>query len=210
MSRDGGLASGAVRDNPVFTFLLGLCPALAVSTRVADAIVLGLGVLFVMPGAALLARPLSQVRREGLRSFLSAASVAILVTAFDLLAGWGFPVEREHLGIYLPVLAANCLILGRMAMHIRGGGEGDPFTDGVGLGIGFAGSLLLLAVLRETIGAGRLTLFPFGRFSGTVTLGSLALSPARVLALPAGGLILLGYLVGLKRAVFDGREGRQR
>jgi electron transport complex protein RnfE len=210
MRDDGGLARGVFGENPIFTFLLGLCPALAVSTRVADAIVLSLGVLFVMPGAAALARPLSRVRREALRSFLSAGSVAVLVTVFDLLVGWGLPLEREHLGIYLPVLAANCLILGRLEMGTRSGGEGDPFTDAVGLGLGFGASLLLIAVLRETLGAGRITLFPAGSFSGTVTLGGLAVSPVRVLVLPAGGLMLLGYLVGLKRALFDGKGKRPR
>ncbi len=203
------LARGVFRENPVLVFLLGLCPALAVSIRVADGIVLGLGVLFVMPGAALLAKPLSRVSREGLRAFLSAVSVAALVTVFDLLAGWGFPLERSRLGIYVPVLAANCLILGRLAMNTRPGGNGDPLTDAVGLALGFGGSLLLISVLREAIGAGRLTLFSVGRFDGTVFLGGLALSPAGLLVLPAGGLILLGYLVGLRKAVAE-REGRPR
>jgi Na+-translocating ferredoxin:NAD+ oxidoreductase subunit E len=207
MSQDGAMRRGLLAENPLFTLLLGLCPALAVSTRVADALVLSLGVLFVLPGAALLARPTARIRREGLRAFVSAMAVAALVTVFDVLAGSAFAIERERLGIYVPILAANCLLLGRMGMYARWQGEGDAFPDAVGMGLGFAASLLVISALREVLGSGRITLFPMGGFDGVLTVAGLSQAPARLLVLPAGGLIVLGYLVALRRALRGGRTG---
>ncbi len=203
MRTGGPFSRGILRENPLFVFLLGLCPALAVSSRAADAIVLGLGMLFIIPGAALLAPVLSRLRRLGLRSFLSVAAVGALVTIFELLAASAFPVERERMGIYIPILAANCLVLGHVALSTATRGDGDPFPDALGMAAGFAGSLLLISLLREGLGSGRITLFPVGGFSGTLSFGFLASSPARVLVLPAGGLLILGYLLGLKRVLFD-------
>jgi Na+-translocating ferredoxin:NAD+ oxidoreductase subunit E len=209
MSANQGMARGLWKENALLTLLLGLCPALAVSARLSDAIVLSLGVLFVLPAAALLARPISRVKRAGLQSYLSVAAVAAAVTVYDFLVRTGLPMERARLGIYVPILAANCLILGRFFQYSRLEDAGEGFRDALGTALGYAVVLLVIAAVREMVGAGRLTLFPVGSFSGTVSLGIPEDVPVRMAALPAGGLILLGFLVGLKRAI-SGRKGRPR
>jgi electron transport complex protein RnfE len=214
MSRGIGLGTGMFRDNPVFALFLGLCPAVAVSRRVSDALVLSLVVLCVMQSSALLIQPLRIAlsrSRAGARTraLLSVLVVGGCVTVFDLLVADWLPESRTALGIYLPVVAANCLLFGRTAVFSWNARVLKALADALGLAIGFAVALVLMAAAREALGEGTITLFPIGSFNGRIDLTLLSGSPVRVVTLPAGGLLVLGYLAGLKRIVFDRSKGER-
>jgi electron transport complex protein RnfE len=215
MSRRSEISAGIVRENPLFSLLLGLCPAIAVSTRVFDALVLSLGVFCVLIATALLTQPFrillpAPQSPPRARAFISLVLVAALVGALDLLLSAWLPETRGRLGIYLPVIAVNCLILGRTAVFSWNARTAKALADAAGLGIGFAAGILLIAVLREAIGSGAISLPPFGAFSGRIELGGLKDTSVRILALPAGGLLLLGYLIAAKRMLTEGRKGEKQ
>lgn len=206
-----GIGTGIFKDNPMFSLFLGLCPALAVSTRLSHALVLSIAILCVMPASALLIQPLRMTlgrTRIGARTrtLLSVMVIGVCVTAADLLLAAWLPEERRAIGFYLPVTAANCLLFGRTALFSWNARGRKAVADALGLAIGFAAALVLLAAFRELLGEGTLTLLPMGTFKGRMDLRSISEAPARLLVLPAGGLLALGYLVGLARLLFDRKK----
>ncbi len=207
-----GIGTGIFKDNPMFSLFLGLCPALAVSTRLSHALVLSVAVLCVMPASALLIQPLRLAlgrTRIGTRTrtLLSVVVIGACVTAVDLLLAAWLPEERTAIGFYLPVTAANCLLFGRTAVFSWNARGRKAVADALGLAIGFSAALILLAAARELLGEGTLTVLPVGTFKGRLDLRSLSEAPVRLLVLPAGGLLALGYLVGLARLLFDRKKG---
>ena len=104
------------------------------------------------------------------------------------------PAVYDALGVYLPLIVVNCIILGRAEAFAGKNGVVASALDGIGMGIGFTLSLTLIALIREVIGACTITLFPMGSFSGTITLPGISESPVRVMTLAAGALLLMGYL----------------
>ena len=203
-----GVGTGMFRENPMFSLFLGLCPALVVSTRLSHALVLSLAVLCVMPASALLIQPLRIIlsrTRTGTRTraLLSVVVIGACVTGADLLLAYWMPEERGAIGFSLPIVAANCLLFGRTAVFSWNSRGHKAVADALGLAVGFSAALILLAAAREALGEGSITLFPLGGFKGRLELSPISGSPARVLVLPAGGLLALGYLVGVKRLLFD-------
>jgi electron transport complex protein RnfE len=202
MRRDEALAAGIARENPLAVLLLGLCPAAAVSARVVDALWMSAGVAAVVIlaslGAAIIARPLKLFAALMLSSLL-AASFEICLAAFA-------PARAASLGIYAPLIAVNCLVLAGMDL-----GAGAKLStrgvvlDAAGKAIGFAAALLLIALFREVLGAGTITLE-----RTTIVLPGLAEHPVRALGLAGGGLLCLGYLAGLARVISRRAGGRGR
>jgi Na+-translocating ferredoxin:NAD+ oxidoreductase subunit E len=208
---DGWTIGGGMREEgPAMLLLLGLCPAMAVSVRVIDALWMSAGVACVLAlsslGMSLIAR-LGGSSRAGtgsepsLGSALSALLVSSFLTAsFELLLMAVAPETGASLGIYAPLIAVNCLVLGRARAAAGSLSVGGTLADAVVRGIGFAACLILIAALREAAGAGTITLFPVGAFGGVVAIPSLVDDPVRALGFAGGGLLCLGYLAALLRA----------
>ncbi|HVO39484.1 MAG TPA: Rnf-Nqr domain containing protein [Spirochaetia bacterium] len=206
---------GILNGNPVAMVLVGLCPAAAVTTRVIDALWMSVGVFSVL----LLTRvclSLLSLLRDGesagpsadLRGgegaprirWLGALLIASCLTAsFELVLLAFAPEESASLGIYAPLIAVNCIVLDRVEPAAGGKHIPTALLDACGLGLGFAFALLLIAAVREVLGAGTITLFPAGTFGGTIEIPGLSSAPARALGYAGGGLICLGYLAGLSR-----------
>ncbi|MFW5784438.1 MAG: electron transport complex subunit RsxE, partial [Spirochaetota bacterium] len=164
MIRD--LTRGIVRENPVFVALLGLCPSLAITTHLVHAIGLGAAVVFVLVSSGLTVSLLRRfVPRRG-RIPVFVAVIAVYVTVVDVLMGHYLPGLSERLGIFVPLIVVNCLILGRVDAFASRTGPGRAVLDALGSGIGFLLSLSLIASIREVLGAGTLTVFPAGEFGG--------------------------------------------
>jgi electron transport complex protein RnfE len=210
-----------LRENPRAWLFLGVCPAIAVSARVVDALWMSAGVMFVLVvsglALALLAREQSGPagKPESLDPGDSAGAWlrALLVTSFitaafeaGLLAV--APAASASLGIYAPLIAVNCLVLGRGVPGPARRTIGSAVLAAAGRGIGFAAALVLIALARETLGAGTITLFPVGAFGGTIDLPFLVEQPVRALGMAGGGLLCLGYLAGAARAISQRAAGK--
>jgi electron transport complex protein RnfE len=216
MSSAEEVRAGVLSENPVAVLLLGLCPAAAVSTRVVDALWMSIGVAAVLLATALCTALISHAgapggegRRDSPASRLLGALVitSVLTAAFETVLLALAPEASASLGIYAPLIAVNCLVLGR-GRAPRRPGIAPSLARAAGNGTGFSACLILIAVVRESLGAGTITLFPVGGFGGTIALGSLAADPARGLGMAGGALLCLGYLAGAARALRSRRAAR--
>jgi electron transport complex protein RnfE len=180
-------------DHPLLVYLVGLCPALAVSNRLSNALVLAAVMLFALLGTGIAAVALERWVPPRLRLPVRLLLASALVTAAQRFL-WAFtPTLAAGLGIYLPLLAVNWLLLASFAS----GSLAESVAEAAGRGAAFAAGLGLLALVREVLGAGTITLFPVGSFRGVLHLRGL--SSARVLAAAPGALLVLGYLSALSR-----------
>jgi electron transport complex protein RnfE len=208
MNGDRILGSGRKAENPA-VILVGLCPAIAVSVRVIDALWMSAGVASVLVLSSLCMSFVARREGSGLAvpeperphgRFLAALVVTSFLTAsFELLLMTVAPETSASLGIYAPLIAVNCLVLGKARAAGRSFALGRSLLDAIGTGIGFAACLLLVAALREIVGAGTITLFAVGGFRGVVAIPLLFDDPARALGFAGGGLLCLGYLAALAR-----------
>lgn len=206
MIRD--VTRGIVRENPVFVALLGLCPSLAITTHLVNAIGLGVAVIFVLVASGLSVSLMRTVVPRRGRIPIFVGVIAVYVTVVDVLMGYYLPGLSERLGIFVPLIVVNCLILGRADAFASRVTPARAVLDALGSGMGFLLSLSLIAAIREALGAGTLTLLPVGAFGGVIEVPGLAEQPAAVVGTAAGALFIVGYLLALFTWAGGRRERR--
>lgn len=188
---------GLFRENPVFIILLGLCPVLGVSTQVVNALGMGAAVIFVLLGSNLLVSLLKNFIPEKIRIPSYIVIIASFVTIVDLVMQAFFPPLSKSLGVFVPLIVVNCIILGRAEAFANKNTVGKSILDALGMGVGFTLALLLISFIREVVGNGTITLFPIGGFDGEIRIPVLYDAPIRVIALASGALLVMGLLKAL-------------
>ena len=151
--------SGIFKNNPTFRLVLGLCPTLAVTTSLENALGMGLAASFVLICSNGLVSALRKVIPAAVHIPCYIVIIATFVTAVDLLMQAYLPALSESLGIFIPLIVVNCIILGRAEAFACKNGVIDSLADGLGAGIGFTLALALIAAVREVVGAGSLTVW---------------------------------------------------
>ena len=187
---------GILKENPLFIIMLGLCPTLGVSTQVANALGMSAGVLFVILGSNIFISLLKDFIPDKVRIPAYVVIIASFVTMVEMTMQAFMPPLYKNLGVYVPLIVVNCIILGRAEAFAKFNGVGRSVLDALGMGIGFALSILLISLIREVFGAGTITIFPIGNFDGVIRIPGLSSSPARVIGVASGALLLMGYLKG--------------
>ena len=223
-----GSATSRTREAPLVMLLLALVPSVAVAVRVADALWLAAVVVLVMAGSSI-ARALLDARAAGApgaglserdvpeaggsageertAGWLRALVISSLLTAaFEAGLLAVAPAASAALGIYAPLVAVNLLVVGRGGPDPSGPSPSRAALSSLRRGAWFAGGLVAIALVREVLGAGTITLFAAGGFGGTITVSPLLDQPVRALGFAGGGLLCLGYLLAAVRAV-SAREG---
>ena len=198
------LKKGIFKETPTFIIMLGMCPSLGVSTQVSNALGMGASVLFVLFFSNIVISMLRKVIPDTIRIPSYIVVIASFVTIVEMVLHAFVPSVYAALGVYLPLIVVNCIILGRAEAFANKNTVLDSALDAIGMGIGFTLSLTLIALIREIFGAGTITLFPMGSFSGVITIPGLSESPVRVLTLAAGALLVMGYL----KAFFQWKTSR--
>jgi Na+-translocating ferredoxin:NAD+ oxidoreductase subunit E len=193
----GEFTKGLFKENPIFIILLGLCPALAVSTQVVNALGMGAGVIFVLLGSNVFVSLLRDFIPEKVRIPSYIVIIASFVTIVDLVMQAYAPSLSASLGVFVQLIVVNCIILGRAEAFAGSSSLARSVLDALGMGVGFTLGLLLIAFIREVFGAGTITLFAVGGFDGVIEIPGLSKSPARVIGLSAGALLVVGYLKAL-------------
>lgn len=202
----GELTKGFVKENPVLRLVLGTCPTLAISTSVENAIGMGIAATLVLIMSNAVISALRKVIPSKVRVPCFIVVIAAFVSMIQLLVKAFAPALDAALGIYLPLIVVNCIILGRAEAFASKNGIGLSILDGVGMGIGFTVALTLMAIIREFFGSGNLTLKVLG-FGTTLTdifglgdsnvLSAIHLEPIIVFILAPGGFFVFGLLVAL-------------
>lgn len=196
------LTKGIWKENPIFRIVLGMCPTLAITTTAQNGIGMGLAATFVLVGSNVMISTLRNFIPKKIRIPAYIVIIATFVTVVDLAMNAYFHPLHKALGIFIPLIVVNCIIMGRAEAFAAKNGVLYSLLDGVGMGLGFTISIVLIGSIRELIGSG--TLF------GATVMGP-AYVPFMLLVLPPGAFILLGsMLAGMNRIeiALARREGR--
>ncbi len=182
---------GIFANNPTFRLVLGLCPTLAVTTSLENALGMGMAATFVLVCSNVLVSALRKVTPAAVHIPCYIVIIATFVTAIDLLMQAYLPDLSASLGIFIPLIVVNCVILGRAEAFASKNGIIDSFADGLGSGAGFTVALAVVAAVREICGAGSLTVW------GDIAFKNLNPGPITMAILPAGGFVTLGLILAL-------------
>ena len=188
-------SKGIHKENPIFGLALGLCPALAVSTSVINGLGMGLAATFVLLGSNIIISSIRKLIPHKIRIPCFIVIIATFVTIVELIMAAYFPVLSKQLGIFVPLIVVNCIIMCRAEAFASRNTVSHSLFDALGMGAGFTLGLVLISAIRESIGAGRL--FGYVLFPGY--------QPALTLALAPGALLVLGLLLGLSNLIFKRR-----
>lgn len=197
---------GLIKENPVFIIVLGLCPALGVSTKVVNSIGMGAGVIFVLLGSNIFVSLLKNFIPEKVRIPAYIVIIASFVTIVEMVMEAFIPALYDSLGVFVPLIVVNCVILGRAEAFANKNTIKASVLDALGMGLGFTLALIIIALVREVLGLGTITLFPVGNFSGVIEIPGLVGSPVRVFGLAAGALLVMGFLKALFNWIEDLRR----
>ena len=181
------LTKGIVKENPVLRLILGTCPTLAVSTSVLGGIGMGVAATFVLVCSNIVISLLRKVIPGKVRLPAYIVVIATFTTIVQMLLKAFAPAVDQVLGIYLPLIVVNCIILGRAEAFASKNGIVLSALDGVGMGIGFTAALTLMGAIREFFGAGQLFGFPQEPIFPAIG----------IFVMPAGGFFVFGMLIWL-------------
>jgi electron transport complex protein RnfE len=180
------LLRGVWRENPVLVQLLGLCPALAVTNTVANAIAMGLATFFVLMGSSILVSTFKNVIPAEVRISAYILVIATFVTLADLVLAAVVPDIHKALGAFIALIVVNCMILGRQEAFASKRPVGRAMLDAAGTGVGFIIALLMMGGVREVLGN--------GTFLGQPLFGP-DFEPWIIMILPPGGFFTLGFIL---------------
>lgn len=192
------LSNGIIRENPIFRLVLGMCPTLAVTTAAINGLGMGVAVIFVLSLSNLAISLLKDYIPEKVRIPAYVVVIASFVTIVDMLMHAFTPALYDALGLYIPLIVVNCIILARAESFASKNKPFHSFMDGIGMGIGFTLALTLLGMIRELLGLGSI----FGiKLLGEGSILSLSLftsfKPAIIMILPPGAFFTLGLVLAL-------------
>ena len=180
--------NGLVNENPTFRLLLGMCPTLAVTTSALNGVGMGLATTAVLIGSNVVISALRKIIPDKIRIPAFIVVIASFVTIVGMLMKAYVPVLDAALGLYIPLIVVNCIILGRAEAFAFVNTVPASLADGAGMGLGFTMSLTVLGAIREILGAGTI----FG-----LTLFGAGYEPVLLMILPPGAFLTLGLSIGL-------------
>lgn len=178
---------GITIENPTFGLVLGLCPTLAVSTSVVNAIGMGLSATFVLFGSNIIISLVRKLIPNQIRIPCFIVIIATFVTIVELMMKAYFPALNAALGIFVPLIVVNCIVLGRAEAFACKSPVIDSIFDALGMGVGFTLALCIIASIREVLGS--------GEFLGLSVLKGF--EPITMMRLAPGALLTMGLLIGL-------------
>lgn len=190
------LYNGIIKENPTFVLVLGMCPTLAVTTSATNGVGMGLTTTVVLALSNLFISLLRKVIPDGVRMPAYIVVVASFVTMVELLLEGFIPSLYSALGIYIPLIVVNCIILGRAESYASKNGPVSSLFDGVGMGLGFTLSITILGAFRELIGAGKL----FG-----AQVMPAAYEPATIFILAPGAFFVLAFIAAVRNKMGEKR-----
>jgi len=187
MNQWKNFTKGFIKDNPVFVMLLGMCPALGVTSTAINGLGMGLATTFVLVMSNLVVALIKDFVPDKVRIPSFIVIIASFVTVVEMVMQAYLPALFEALGLFIPLIVVNCLVLGRAEAFASKNTLGSSLIDGFGMGLGFAMALTMLGAVRELLGSGKL----FGLTLYAEEYGML------LFVLAPGAFIALGYLTAL-------------
>ncbi len=187
MSNINILKNGLIKENPIFVLLLGMCPTLATTTSAINGLAMGLATMTVLVCTNFVISCIKSITPDKVRIPVFVVVIASFVTVLQLCIKAFLPAIDEALGLFIPLIVVNCIILGRAEAFACKNTPVASVFDGIGIGLGFAFALTLLGAVRELLGAG--SIFGFTLLPETANI--------LLFVLPPGAFITLGYLIAI-------------
>lgn len=197
------ILKGIISENPTFVLLLGLCPALAVTTKFENAYLMGLCVMIVLLFSNIIVSIIKKHVNENVKIPVFILIIGTFVTTLEILLEKYIPNLYEALGIYLPLIVVNCIVLGRAIEVASKESVKNSILDAIGVGLGFTLAISLIALIREVLGTNTITLMDsISSITGyraiyTNILPNCNILPMQILVSPAGSFLVLGMLIAL-------------
>lgn len=191
------MKSGLINDNPVLIQLLGMCPTLATSTSLINAVGMGLSATFVLVCSNMLISLLRKIIPQKIRIAAYIVIIAGFGTLVDMLLEAYFNSIYNALGVFIPLIVVNCIILARAESFASKNKVIPSILDGLFMGLGFTFALAILGSIREILGNGTILGYPL--FCGV--------APLSILALPAGGFLALGFVIAAAQFLANRKKG---
>lgn len=192
-------SKGIVKENPTLRLILGTCPTLAITTSASNGIGMGIAATLVLLGSNVAISLLRKVIPDKVRIPAFITIIAGFVTIIQMLVKAFLPSIDKALGIFLPLIVVNCIILARAEMFASKNAVWPSVLDAIGMGIGFTAALLLMGAIRELLGAGTL-------FGYTITANFI--TPMAIFLLPPGGFFVFGVLVSFANKLAE-KKGKE-
>ena len=192
------LTKGFITENPVFVLLLGLCPTFGVTTSAINGLGMGLATAFVLVMSNMVVSLVKNFIPDKVRIPAFIVIIASFVTIVDLLMQGYLQALHAQLGLFIPLIVVNCIVLGRAEAFASKNDVFSSIIDGLGMGLGFSFALTVLGGIREILGSGALFGFPLHIFptddkGNPITMIVFVLAP--------GAFIVLGYLIALVKRI---------
>lgn len=195
-------SKGLIEENPVLRLVLGTCPTLAVSTSVESAVGMGIAASLVLICSNIAISALRKVIPNKVRIPAYIVIIASFVTVVQMLVNAFVPTLNEQLGVYLPLIVVNCIILGRAEAFAGKNSVLASAVDGMGMGVGFTAALLSIGLVREFLGTGTITisLINGGEPLFPAVFGA---NPLTVFILAPGGFFVFGMMIALANKIAE-------
>ncbi|MBO7669975.1 MAG: electron transport complex subunit RsxE [Oscillospiraceae bacterium] len=219
MNRRQQFREGLITNNPVLVQQIGMCATMAITTTLFNGVGMGLSVLIILTCCNVVVAALRKIIPEEIRLAIFVVVIAGFVTIVDLLLQAYIPALSAALGVFIPLIVVNCIIIGRAEAFCQKHSVKDSFFDGIFQGLGYTVVLIIMCVFREFVGSGR-----FGgglidiangfRFTMDGTGGGIQIFPEAygisIMNLPFGGFLTLGLLIGLMQAALKKSEKKKK
>ena len=195
------LTNGIIKENPTLVLVLGTCPTIAITTMAMNAIGMGFAATFVLVGSNVVISALRKVIPDKVRIPCFIVIIAGFVTLLSSLLQAFFPSIYDALGLFLPLIVVNCIILGRAEMFASKNTVVKSALDGVGMGIGFTLALLVIGSIREILGSGTW----FG-----IPITANFIDPISIFVLAPGGFLVFGCVIALLNKLTNGKAVKRK
>jgi len=182
------LTKGIIKENPTFVIVLGMCPTLATSTSVNNAIGMGLAATFVLICSNIFISLIKNITPDKIRIPVYVIVIAAFVSIVDMSMAAYLPALHKSLGLFIPLIVVNCIIMGRAEAYANKNNVINSIADGIGMGLGFTLALCLVATIREILGNGTWL---------NIRVMPETYDPMLITLLAPGAFITLGLLIGL-------------
>ena len=201
INRISNLTNGIIKENPVLVLLLGACPALAISTQVTNAVGMGVASTAVLLGSNVFISLLRNIIPDKVRIPCYIVLIAGFVTLVEMvIEAFAYPLYQS-LGIYLPLIVSNCIMLGRAEMFAKKNNALDSALDAIGMGAGFTLVLIIIATIREVFGSGTW----FG-----MELPWLVDNNISIMTMAPGGFVVFALLIALVNKISKGQAIKKK
>jgi len=210
MNQKENFLKGIFKENPILVTMLGLCPTLAITTSFANALGMGIAITFVLTLSNLFISLIRNIVPNEIRIPVFIVVIAAFVSIVDMLMAAFLPDLHESLGLFIPLIVVNCIILGRAEAFASKNKPLDSVVDGLGVAIGYTLVLILIATIREILGNGTITIW--GNL--VININRLFVKEGKLdifssfFVSPAGAYIVLGFLFGTVAAIKNARKAK--